>query len=60
MHWLGYDIAIAVKVGGNILVVTVKINYMAYVQKTAPKCRIFCFLARQIFPVTTVAACFGC
>jgi hypothetical protein len=30
-YWLGYDIGIVGEVGKNIFVVTLKVNYLAYV-----------------------------
>jgi hypothetical protein len=36
MHWPGYDIGILGKVGRNTFVVTVKVNYLAYVEATTP------------------------
>jgi hypothetical protein len=37
MHWLGYDIEIVGKVRSNTFVVTVKVNYLAYVEATTPR-----------------------
>jgi hypothetical protein len=43
MHWLGYDIGIVRK---NTSVVTVQVNYLAYVE-TYSKYRVFCVLTRK-------------
>jgi hypothetical protein len=55
MHWLRYDIGIIGKVGRNTFLVTVKVNYLDYVETTAPKYRVFCVLTRQTYSVTTFA-----
>jgi hypothetical protein len=44
MHWLGYDIGI---VGKNTLVVTVMVNYLAYVETNTPKYRVFYIFTRN-------------
>jgi hypothetical protein len=52
MHWLGYDIG---KVRRNISVVTVQVNSLVYIETNTLKYRIFCFLTRKTFFVTTLA-----
>jgi hypothetical protein len=41
MHWFGNDIEIVAKVGRNSFVVTVKVNFLAYVETNVPKYRVF-------------------
>jgi hypothetical protein len=43
------------KVGKNTFVVTVEVNYLACVETTTPKHRIFCFCTRKTCSVTTLA-----
>jgi hypothetical protein len=52
MHSFGYDIVIVVKVGKNTFVMTVQVNYLAYVQTNIPECRV-CVLTRKIYSVIT-------
>jgi hypothetical protein len=42
MHWPGYDIGIVVKVNRNIFIVTMHVNYLAYIERTAPKYSFLC------------------
>jgi hypothetical protein len=55
MHWLGYNIGIIGKVGRNTYVVTVQVNYPAYVETNAPKYRVFCILSKKTYSITTLA-----
>jgi hypothetical protein len=55
VHWLRYDIGIAGKVGRNTFVVTVRVNYMEYVETNTSKYRVFSALIRQTYFIRTLA-----
>jgi hypothetical protein len=56
MPWLGYVIGI-VGVGRNIFVVTVQVNYLAYVERNTPKYSVFFILTRETYSVTALPIC---
>jgi hypothetical protein len=52
MDWLGYDIGMVWK---DTFVVTVQVNYLAYVVMNTPKYRVFCVLTKKIYSITVLA-----
>jgi hypothetical protein len=55
MHGFRYDFGIVGKVRRNTFVVTVKVNYLEYVETNTPKYRFFCLLTKQTYCMTTLA-----
>jgi hypothetical protein len=49
-----WDWEIVGKVEKNTFVVTVQVNYLAYVETYSPKYRVFCILIRQTYSVTSL------
>jgi hypothetical protein len=60
MHWPEYDTGIVGKVRKNTSVVTVQVNYLAYVEATTPKYRGLCVLTRQTYSVTAFTMIVKC
>jgi hypothetical protein len=54
MHRLGYDIGMVGMVRRNTFVMTVKVNYLAYVETATSRYGVFCLLTRQPYSVTTL------
>lgn len=54
IHWLGYDVGLVGKVVRKAFVVTVKVNYMVYVETITPRYRVFWVITKQTYSVTTL------
>jgi hypothetical protein len=55
IHWLGYDVEIVGKVERKTFVVTVKVNYIVYVETSTLRYRVFWVITKQTYSVTTFA-----